>query len=81
MSIDKLNLKFVNYQGPVIDDILMEKITGKIDEVVDGVNNCDGGGGTGGSSGNEVVIGDETQITEDTKIFICLVMVNCLALF
>ncbi|MBE6152698.1 MAG: hypothetical protein E7166_00525 [Firmicutes bacterium] len=70
MSIDKLNLKFVNYQGPIMDDILMTKITDKIDEVVDGVNNCDGGGGTGGSSGNEVVIGDESKITEDTKIFI-----------
>lgn len=53
MSIDKLNLKFVNYQGPVIDDILMEKITGKIDEVVDGVNNCDGVGEASGSIDSE----------------------------
>lgn len=67
MSIEKLNMTFVDYQGPNMDANLMNKITSKIDETIDGVNN---GGGTGGSSGNEIVIGDESKITEDTKLFI-----------
>lgn len=45
MSIEKLNMTFVDYQGPNMDANLMNKITSKIDETIDGVNN---GGGTGG---------------------------------